>query len=175
MMNPDDLKKQLNAMVVAHTIDLRHALYLRRRNPIHVWRAYAAARQLGVPVPDWVLDYFDTCAKALATRHSSAKAIADALGLGTRGGRLVTGQADTDERNVAIVERIDQLQSRPSRRELQALADAHGLKTDVVDPGDRTLLVILEQVAAEYHLDVNQVQAIYYKMIRPLERPATPL
>lgn len=173
MMNADDLETHVTAMMDARVINLRQALYLQTGNPIHAWRAYATARQLDVATPDWVLDYFDACAKALTTtKHASAKAIADALGLGTRGGRVVTRQADTDERDLAIVIRIDQLKKRPTRRELKALVHAHGLKGEGVDPGDRTLLVILDQVAEEYGLDVNQVQAIYYKMIRPPKRPA---
>ena len=34
-------------------------------NPLHVWSAYCAVRELGQPVPDWILAYFDRCAVAL--------------------------------------------------------------------------------------------------------------
>ena len=167
------MEKQVKEMFDARAINWWRALYLQTGNPIHVWRAYATARKLDVAVPDWVLDYFDACANALTTRtHTSAKAIADALALGSRGGPLVTRQAKIDERNLEIVMRIDQLQNRPTHAELKALADEHGLKGEGVDPGDRTLLFIIDQVAGEFRLDVNQVQAIYYQMIHPPKRPA---
>ena len=164
---------QFRAVMGAYVIDGKQALYRQTRNPIHAWSAYHTARTLNVAIPDWVLDYFDASAKAItSTTHSSAKAIADALGLGTKGGPTVTRQAAIQVRNLAIVERILYLMDRPTRSELKALADAHGLKGPGVDPGDRPLLAILDQVAGEYDLDVNQVQAIYYKMIRPPKRPA---
>lgn len=165
--NAADPEQRLKSILDGRTLNLRHALYLQTRNPIHAWRAFATARKLDVAVPDWVLDYFDACAKALTgTTYTSAKEIADALGLGSRGGRLVTRQADTDERNLEMVMRIEQLRNRPTRAELKVMMDAHKLKGEVVDPGDRTLLVILDQVGTEFNLDVNQVQAIYYNMIR---------
>ena len=39
--------------------------YERDGNPLHVWSAYCAVRELGQPVPDWILAYFDRCAVAL--------------------------------------------------------------------------------------------------------------
>ncbi len=168
-MNVDQFK----VMMAAYVIDRKQALYVQTGNPVHAWAAYDTARKLDVAIPAWVLDHFDACAKVLTTtKHSSAKAIADALGLGTKGGPTVTRQAAIQVRNLAIVERIVQLQDRPTRSELKAMAVAHGLKGDGVDPGDRPLLDILVQVAEEYRLDVNQVQAIYYKMIRPAEVPS---
>jgi prophage regulatory protein len=170
-MNADQFK----AMMAAHAIDLKQALYLQTGNPVHAWAAYDASRKLELAIPAWVLDYFDACAQVLITaKHSSAKSIADALGLGTKGGPTVTRQAAIQVRNFAIVERIVHLRERPIRSELKAMAAAHGLKGNGVDPCDRPLLVILDQVAGEYDLDVNQVQAIYYKMIRPGQAPSQP-
>ena len=169
-MSAEDLEHQIIAMMDARVIGLRYALYLQTGNPTHAWRAYATARRLNVAVPPWVLDYFDACAKALTTTtHTSAKSIADALGLGTKGGRLVTRQADTDERNLAMMMRIDQLRKRPTRRALEALVDAHGLNGTVVDPGDRTLLAIFVQVAEESGLEVNQVQAHLLRNDSPVQ------
>lgn len=122
-MSAADLEQQIKATIDTRAMDLRHALYLDSGNRVHAWRAYTTARQLDLAIPAWVLEYFDTCAKALTTKHASAKAIATALGLATRGGPVVTRQADTDERNLEMVIRIEQLRQRPTRRELKALAD----------------------------------------------------
>jgi hypothetical protein len=173
MANSAALSEQMKEWAAAHLIGRRELLYRKSGNPIHVWRAYATARTLHVAIPDWVLVYFDRCAQTLATgTHKSAKAIADALELGTRGGPGVTRKAATEERNLAMVERILALQERPTRAELEALADEHALEKPVVDPGDRGLLDILTQVAEEYGLRVDAVTGIYYKMIRASKRPA---
>lgn len=83
-MNVDHFK----AVMAAHLIDRRQALYRQAGNPIHTWSAYHTAPTLGVAIPASVLDYFDASAKALTTTtYTSAKAIADALGLGNKGGR----------------------------------------------------------------------------------------
>jgi hypothetical protein len=83
---------------------------------------------------------------------------------------LVTRQAKTDVRDLAIVESILHLKNRPTRSELKAMAKAHGLKGDGVDPGDRSDLDILTQVAEEYALSVDRVRAIYREMTRPPKR-----
>jgi hypothetical protein len=172
----DGGEEQFKAWVAAHFIGRREVLYRQTKNPIHVWKAYITARQLAVGFPDWVLSYFDRSAEALTTRpFGSAKAIADALGLGKAGGPSVTRKAATDERNLAIVERIVALKERPTREELQTLARTHGLKCHLVDPGDRSLLEILTQVAEEFRLDVKTVQSIYYAILRGPHDPSTRL
>jgi hypothetical protein len=36
-------------------------------NPVYAWEAYAAARRLGRPIPQWVLSYLDRCSDAVST------------------------------------------------------------------------------------------------------------
>lgn len=58
-------------------------------NSIEAWQAYKYARRLGVPVPGWVLDYFDACSfqinelywGAIQGKKVSDKQVIDAVGL----------------------------------------------------------------------------------------------
>ena len=185
-MTDTHVKEQFLAWIAARTIERREVLFRKSKNPIHAWRAYADARALRVQIPDWVLTYFDASAAALATeKHDSARAIANALGLWTRGGPVVTATAKTDERDLAIVERIFALQERPTHDDMIQLTDKlkklgvrvnRPQKAELIDPGGRSLLEILTQVAEEYDLDVSQVQKIYYKFLpaslkRQITRP----
>ena len=56
----------MNAAVAAVFFEQHYTLYRQAGNPIHVWRAYVLARNVRVPMPDWVLDYLDKAAKVLA-------------------------------------------------------------------------------------------------------------
>lgn len=53
----------LRAAIATVFLERRRAIYRKTNNPVHVWLAYRAARHLKVPVPIWVLDYLDRCAK----------------------------------------------------------------------------------------------------------------
>ena len=166
---------QFNAVIAAYHIERRRALYLHTANPIHAWSAYRIARVLKVAVPPWVLDVFDTWAEVLTEgTHDSKSAIADALKIGKRGGPLVTEQAKSELRDLQMVARIEHLRrQRPTRAEQEAALKEYrkkyGLKGEVVDPGDRNLTEIMEQVAGEYGIDYVSVRAKYYKLIRPLK------
>ncbi len=39
--------------------------YADSGNPVHVWRAYLAARKGGYPIPPWIMEYFEQSALAL--------------------------------------------------------------------------------------------------------------
>lgn len=165
--------EQLKAMIADHYVGRRHVLYLRTANPVHAWSAYRTARQLEVAIPAWVLECFDSWAAVLTTEtHTSAKAIADALKIGKKGGPLVTEKAARELRDLEIVADVVQLLDRPTRAELKAIAKEHGLKGDVVDPGDRNITEIMEQVAGERGLEYSSVKTICYKMIPALKRLA---
>lgn len=164
--------EQFKALIAAYHIDRKHVLYLRTKNPIHAWSAYRTARLLQVAVPAWVLDCFDAWATVLTTTtHTSAKAIADALKIGKKGGATVTKKAAQEVRDLKIVADILYLKSRPTRSALKAMARDYRLKGDGVDPGDRNITEIMEQVADERGLDHSSVKTIYYRMIRPPKSP----
>lgn len=161
-----ELETDITAMFYRQMADPLHALYRHTKNAIHVWSAYRLARTWRMPIPDWVLDYLDACAVAVTTTPTSAKTMADAIGLGTRLGSGVTRQAATDRRHLEMVERIIQLRQRPSRRDLETLKRRYHVTEQIVDPGDRTLLDILTQVADEFGLSLDRTTAIYYTLTR---------
>src|SRR5207245_10904378 len=41
--------------------------YLQDRNPLRAWLAYRDCRRYRLPIPEWVLDYFDRVSDALAS------------------------------------------------------------------------------------------------------------
>jgi hypothetical protein len=128
-------------------IERRRALYERTGNPIHALHAYRTARVAKIAVPDWVLKLFDQWAHALCVESpKGAKAIADALGLGTKGGPSVTSQAETEIRNLRIAERVLVLQNHPPGRDKQD---------------------VLHQAAKEFALSIESVASIWYAMRDP--------
>jgi hypothetical protein len=170
-----DVFKTWKALIAKRYIDRRHALYLKSANPVHAWSAYRMARQLEEPIPGWVLGCFDAWATVLTEEtHESAKAIADALKIGKKGGATVTKKAASEVRDLEIVADVLHLQGRPTRAEQEATLKDYrrrfGVKGVVVDPGDRNLTEMMEQVAGERGLDYVSVRAKYYKLIRPPKR-----
>lgn len=54
--------------------------YLRDRNPVYAWRAFVAARAEGLPIPTWVLEYFDRVGKGvlkIQCRYGTANPVAN--------------------------------------------------------------------------------------------------
>ncbi|MGF1629998.1 MAG: hypothetical protein ACFCUT_11040 [Kiloniellaceae bacterium] len=70
-------------------------IYEDDQNPLWCWRAFATARALGDPTPEWVLAYFDSAASAVwrladgaaSGTDSSARGIASAIGFSPNRGR----------------------------------------------------------------------------------------
>ena len=78
-MNADDVA-QLKRLFAEHGLDRLHALQRHTNNEIHTWHAYRFARLAQVPIPEWVLEYFDRTSRALTATKGprSAKAITEA-------------------------------------------------------------------------------------------------
>jgi hypothetical protein len=166
-MDAEELQTKFTVTIAAHYIDQRHLMYLRTTNPIHAWSAYQTARRLNVAIPEWVLACFDGWASVLsATTHRSAKAIADDLKIGKKGGRTVTRKAAREMRDLEIVADILYQMDRPAGSELKAIAKAHGLRSDGVTGSDRNVTEILQQVAGNRGLDYSSVKTIWYRMTR---------
>ena len=126
------------------------ACYRMAGNPLHAWSAYRLARVCEVEIPAWVLAVLDEWRERRRRFQPQ-----------------LLRKARTDARDWAIIERIFALQQRPTRAELEQLARAHGLDPrTVADPGDRSKLDIDTQVAEEYELSVDRVQAIWSKWTR---------
>lgn len=82
MRHPDDL------------IEVERRCLVETNNVMHVWAAYGFARAAGVPIPEWVLRYFDKAGHGLMALAVEAKKqggkdfgprIAKAFGLATAG------------------------------------------------------------------------------------------
>ena len=146
-----ELSRRIKATLATVFIDRSQALYRHSGNPMHAWRAFDIARHGGIPIPDWVLEYLDPVAKALtaAPGPSTPKAVADALGLGIKGGPSMAQQARTDQRHLDIVEHILFLQERSDRED--------------ADLDLRDTLGIMQRVADEYGLSLERVQALYLR------------
>ena len=132
-----DNTARFKAAIATAFIGKSQTLYLRTGNPIHLWSVYLLARQGGVPIPDWVLEYLDKAARVLTAPNgpTSPTAVADALGLATKGGPSKTRQAEMDQRDLAIVEHIEVLKDLPTsrrRRDLD-LQDDVGIMQRVAD------------------------------------------
>ena len=78
---------KLRVWASRYSIDRARILFKETGNAFHAWEAYRWARLNDRPVPDWVMEYLDGCAKALEeTKPKNAKAVAQAFGMAKRGG-----------------------------------------------------------------------------------------
>lgn len=127
-------------------IERRHWLYTRTLNPIHAFHAYRMARAAKIDPPAWILELFDRWAEELCVkRPKGAKPIADALGLGSKAGPSTILRAETEARDLWIVERVFWLREfAPERNKLD----------------------IFGQVAEEFNLSSDRVQSIWYDHTR---------
>jgi hypothetical protein len=138
--------ERFKVAMVERLIEGRHVLYRRTRNPTHALHAYRIARSARLDLPAWVLSLFDQWAGVLCVQQpKGAKAIADALGLGAKGGPSVTAQAVTQARDLEIAQRVFNLRERDPER-------------DTTD--------IFLTVGEEYHLSSDRVQSIWYDITR---------
>jgi hypothetical protein len=53
-------------------------LYMKDRNPLHLWEAYSICRKWKMEIPEWVLIYLDDCAKNLLSIDRPARASEEA-------------------------------------------------------------------------------------------------
>jgi hypothetical protein len=126
-------------------IESRRILFEKSRNPVHAMNAYRIARVVKIDIPDWVLELFDQWAEVLCVkRPKGAKAVADALGLGAKGGGpSITHQAETQARDWWIAERVLVLRESDPKRPTQE---------------------IVHQVAEEFNLSSERVSGIWYNL-----------
>lgn len=129
-------------------IESRRVLFERSRNPVHAMEAYRITRIVKIDIPEWVLEVFDQWADVLCVKGpKGAKKIADALGLGIKGGGpSITAQAKTEARDWWIAERVLVLRE---------------------DASNRATLDVFNQVAEEYSLSSERVAAIWYELANP--------
>jgi len=122
--------------------------YLRTRNPVYAWRAYAiaraartrrAARAGDESIPEWVLNYFDAVVERLE-RATTPAAILEAIGLHQQGGGASKReQARTYDRDQRIIADIDE-------------ARAGGLR----------MAAAIDEVAPAHNVSPERARSIYY-------------
>jgi hypothetical protein len=142
-MGPEEWQR-FKTQLIGMWIENRRRLYKRHQNPIHALNAYRIARSTKIEIPDWILEVFDKWAATLCVDSpKGAKAIADALGLGTKGGPSLTLQAENQARNLKIAERVLLLlDKQPEKGKLD----------------------IFGRVGEEFNLSAERVSGIWYKL-----------
>jgi hypothetical protein len=137
--------RRFKAGLIEEDLERRRALYMKSLNPVHALRAYRTARTSKiVDIPNWVLEMFDQWAEVLCVQQpKGAKAIANALRLGTNGGPAVTSQAKTQARDLQIASRVSVLRKiRPESSKME----------------------LFDQVAEEFGISSERVAGIWYEL-----------
>jgi hypothetical protein len=142
-----DERKQFYLWAATYSINRARELFENHGNPHHAWDAYWWARYANVPIPDWVLTYFDDCANRIRqSKPKAAKEGASAIGLASKGGgpsRLLQADFESERHKAARMVRIN--------REL--------------DP-DKRLEDIWAKVAEEIGTSEDHVRDAYYEFRR---------
>lgn len=110
-------------------------LYTSSRSPVWVFRAWLHARGAAVPVPDWVLGYFDAAATNLMDltgeppkARSIAPAVARALGFLQRGkGRRNLFVVYDRDRSIAASVFLQRVSGQKLLHAYEAAAAKHGV------------------------------------------------
>ena len=67
------LDDRARAAYVAERMPRWKVLYETTQNPMFAWRAYELAREAGIKIPTWVLEYFDLAAQNLGWFESTLR------------------------------------------------------------------------------------------------------
>ena len=130
---------KLRDWATRYSIDRARILFQKTGNAFHAWEAYRWARLNDRPVPDWVLSYFDGCAKALEeTKPKNARAVAQAFGMAKRGGgKSKFGLALCESDRLALFQSFTTIKElRPEQRDVDTFAhvsEEHGVSIDQVE------------------------------------------
>jgi hypothetical protein len=147
--------EDLRAYLATWRINKCLALYLVTRNGTHAWTAYRLAREAHLSIPDWVLTYFDEAVVALGAA-TTVKAVADAFGLGSKGGPFATNKARNDWRNLDVIQFVDHFKATDPQTLDPALRRALELNGPFWLVGQR----MTPKLSAE------RVQEIYYQAFK---------
>jgi len=127
----------------------RRLLYVQTRNGVHALTAYHLARHFRVPIPEWVLAYFDRAITAILD-DTAPPAQAFALVPG-QGAKHALSRATREERDLAIVAFV--LHAREAER----------------PPSDEC---IFADLADQFGLSPERVRNIFYTRTVPRPTPA---
>lgn len=75
----EDLEQKIDRTLTRQELDELRRTYERTGNGAHVWRAYRLLRESGLPLEEWILEYFDDAADRLVDADSAGQ-IAAAIG-----------------------------------------------------------------------------------------------
>jgi hypothetical protein len=128
-------------------IEVERRCYLESGNAMHVWAAYAFARAVDAPLPDWVMSYLDRCGRNLMALSSEVRStsgkdlgprIAKAFGLASpgSGSPLTTYHHDWMSLGMSVRDRITRRDDRGRADQetyaIEQVADEAGLAPSTV-------------------------------------------
>ena len=143
-----------------YSIDRARILFKETGNAFHAWEGYRWARLNDRPVPDWVLDYLDGCAKSLEDiKPRSAKQVAQAFGMAVPSGMSKFGLALCQSDRLALFQSVMAMKEREETVERD---EALGV-TDPKIVRFKRDLDIFAHIAVERDVSIDQVEAAYYE------------
>ena len=130
----NDELKSLERFFTNHNARRHLLLYLRERNGLLIWKAFAEYRSAGLPVPDNILAKFDEGATALLCASSDAE-IARAIEAGTVGRKTAKLRLRVAEKGFVVMEQMTVLEKELGKRPMdaaRAVADQYNLSPEYV-------------------------------------------
>ncbi|MEW8062375.1 MAG: hypothetical protein AB2797_04620, partial [Candidatus Thiodiazotropha sp.] len=88
--------------------DIQYHSYKKTSNPLYIWETYSQCRNVEMPIPDWIYEYFDQCSSNLMKHWDNppgepAKAIAKSLSMASPGRGSVFTETSKRDQTIAMV------------------------------------------------------------------------
>ena len=133
-------------------MDLMKLRYLFNsyKNPIYIWEAYATCRKYEIKIPNWVLEYFDSCTEKLMRISPSPR---------------------SSDKVYQALKFNDKRRSPFTRREDVELAIDIAIKAHELEEQGQMLKNIFEDLAEEYSVSEKTVEKHYYKYEEVINAP----
>jgi hypothetical protein len=132
----------LKTKAVAVALQRDHDLFHNTDNAHHAWHAWQLARQAGVAIPDWVLQFVD--------------------GIATHGVTERSRNTETADRYEAALTAMDAAVARHKRRlKIRKVGRQLGVDVKISRRDSANLLAIARVVAKEHSVSVNRLLARY--------------
>lgn len=146
-------------------IDWSRTQYQRDQNPFFVWQAYDHFRRAGMPIPEWILEYFDKAADALfalrlgqtdlkihakelpATGDNLAQLVAKALGFREKGRGTALSKLKKSDAEISMALRAQQRMNSGETQET-----SFGETADEIGVSDSTV----RRAWRKYGRDINK-------------------
>ena len=128
---------------------LKH-LFNTYGNPIYIWEAYATCREYEIKIPNWVLEYFDSCTEKLMRISPSPR---------------------SSDKVYQALKFNDKRRSPFTRREDVELAIDIAIKAHELENQGQMLKNIFGELAEEYSVSEKTVEKHYYKYEEVINAP----